>query len=266
MSGHGENTTPHASPKGGGPKKDDTKDGSTNDSGPKTPTGTEKGKKNITQIELTPVESLLFFNMVRFGSHEKIDWERVASYSNLKNAASARVRAHFVPDHQCSGYSSFLPFSQQVRFRQILKKHDLMDQAPETPRSQAQKRKAAPKPEESLEEDGDSSYNPSPVAPKASVRKRSARTGGGRAKRQKVDVKSEDGQDDEEAAADNVVVASASEPKTEPDTKPDMKSEAEIDTEIEAEAKPRTNANVSNSKSHNRLSHTRSTPSLTIIV
>lgn len=112
MSDHGENATPRASPKGGGPKKGDTKEGSTKDSGPKTPTGTEKGKKNITQIELTPVESLLFFNMVRFGSHEKIDWERVASFSNLKNAASARVRAHCVPSHQCSVCSSFLSFSQ----------------------------------------------------------------------------------------------------------------------------------------------------------
>lgn len=256
MSGNGESMTPpRASPKGGDPKKGDIKDGSTNDSGPKTPTSTEKGKKNITQIELTPVESLLFFNMVRFGSHEKIDWERVASYSNLKNAASARVRAHCVPSHQCSGYSSFLSFSQQVRFRQILKKHDLMDQAPETPRSQAQKRKVAPKSEESLEEDGDSSYNPSPVAAKASVRKRSARTGGGRAKRQKVDVKSEDDQDDEDAAADNVVVAHASAPKKEPDAKPDMESEADINTEIEAEAKTCTNANVGNSKSHSRSSH-----------
>ncbi|KAI7774693.1 hypothetical protein LA080_008000 [Diaporthe eres] len=96
MSDHGDNKTPRALPKGGGPKNGGTKNGITKDSGPKdsgpkTPTSAEKGKKNMTQIELTPIESLLFFNMVRFnGNHDKIDWNLVASHSNLKNAASAK--------------------------------------------------------------------------------------------------------------------------------------------------------------------------------
>lgn len=77
MSNHGSNTTPGASPKGGGPK---------------TPT-----KKNTAQIELTPIESLLFFNMIRFGNLQNINWDQVASHSNLKNAASARVFTHFNP-------------------------------------------------------------------------------------------------------------------------------------------------------------------------
>lgn len=108
---------------------------------------------------------------------------------------------------------------KQVRFRQILKKHDLMDQAPETPRSQAQKRKVAPK-SEGLDddEDGESSYNPSPIAAKASVRKRSSRAGGARTKKQKQGIKAEDEQDDEEAAADSVVLPPASAPKTDPET------------------------------------------------
>ncbi|KAG6360657.1 hypothetical protein INS49_011722 [Diaporthe citri] len=206
MSDNGDNKTPRALPKSGGPKKGGTKDGITKDSGPKTPTSAEKGRKNMTQIELTPIESLLFFNMVRFnGNHDKIDWNLVASHSNLKNAASAKVR-----------------------FRQILKKHDLMDQAPETPRSQAQKRKAAPK-SDGLDddEDGESSYNPSPVAAKASVRKRSARAGCGRGKRQKLGVKSEDEQDDEEAIADSIVGSPASAPKTDPETEiKDSKTES----------------------------------------
>lgn len=91
MSDNGDNATPRASLKGGGPKKGGTKDGSTKDGGPKTPTSAQKG--NMTQIELTPIESLLFFNMVRFGSYEKIKWDLVAAHSNLKNAASARVCA-----------------------------------------------------------------------------------------------------------------------------------------------------------------------------
>lgn len=94
-----------------------------------------------------------------------------------------------------------------------------MDHAPETPRSQALKRKAAPK-SEGLDddEDGESSYNPSPVAAKASVRKRPSRAGGARAKKQKLGVKSEDEQDDEEAVADSVVVPPASAPQTDPET------------------------------------------------
>lgn len=64
MSDNGDNKTPRALSKGGGPKKGGIKDGITKDSGPKTPPSAEKGKKNMTQIELTPIESLLFFNMV----------------------------------------------------------------------------------------------------------------------------------------------------------------------------------------------------------
>lgn len=104
--------------------------------------------------------------------------------------------------------------------------------APETPRSQAQKRKAAQKSKEMLDddEDGDSSYNPSPVAEKTSVRKRSAR-GGERAKKQKADVKAEDEQDTEESPANNVVVASAPAPKTEHDTESNMKPNPEAKIE-----------------------------------
>lgn len=50
MSDHGGNKTPRAS----------TKDGGTKD--PNTP------EKIITQIELTPIESLLFFNMGQYSS------------------------------------------------------------------------------------------------------------------------------------------------------------------------------------------------------
>lgn len=104
--------------------------------------------------------------------------------------------------------------------------------APETPRSQAQKRKAAQKPKEMLDddEDDDSSYNPSTVVEKTSVRKRSSR-GGERAKRQKVEAKTEDGQDDEEAPANNVVAASAPAPKTEHDTESNMKPNPEAKIE-----------------------------------
>lgn len=79
MAGHGDNTTSRASPDG-------------DCDGPKTPTKAEKvTDEKMTQIELTPIESLLFFNMVRFNNHENIDWNKVASNSNLKNAASAKV-------------------------------------------------------------------------------------------------------------------------------------------------------------------------------
>ncbi|KAJ4409963.1 hypothetical protein N0V82_009365 [Gnomoniopsis sp. IMI 355080] len=45
------------------------------------------------RIVLTPVESRLFFNIVRFNSDlSHVDWAQVASYSNLKNASSAKVR------------------------------------------------------------------------------------------------------------------------------------------------------------------------------
>ncbi|KAF3765960.1 hypothetical protein M406DRAFT_234566, partial [Cryphonectria parasitica EP155] len=41
----------------------------------------------------TPVESLLFFNIVRFNKDPSaVDWNEVAIHSNLKNAGSAKVR------------------------------------------------------------------------------------------------------------------------------------------------------------------------------
>lgn len=108
-----------------------------------------------------------------------------------------------------------------------------MDQAPETPRSQAQKRKAASKSEGLDDDDDESSYNPSPVAAKASVRKRPSRAGGGRAKKQKLAVKSEDEQDDEEAVAESVVVPPASEPKTDSETEiKESKTESEPSADI----------------------------------
>lgn len=104
-------TTPRASPENGDPQNvepnnggnmDGTHDGGPKDGGPKTPSSGEKGKKNMTQIELTPIESLLFFNMVRFnGNHDKIDWNMVAAHSNLKNAASARVCAWYISFRAC---------------------------------------------------------------------------------------------------------------------------------------------------------------------
>lgn len=137
-----------------------------------------------------------------------------------------------------------IPFvSKQVRFRQILKKHGLMELAPKTPQSQAQKRKAASKSKERPDDDDDggSSYHPSPVAAKASARKRSARASGGRAKMQKVDVQSKDDQDDddqedEEAVADGVVAAAASAPSAELDTEPNVETKTDAKTEIKAEA------------------------------
>ncbi|KAJ0125491.1 hypothetical protein J7T55_006840 [Diaporthe amygdali] len=223
-------TTPRASPENGDPQNvepnnggnmDGTHDGGPKDGGPKTPSSGEKGKKNMTQIELTPIESLLFFNMVRFnGNHDKIDWNMVAAHSNLKNAASARVR-----------------------FRQILKKHDLMDHAPETPRTQAQKRRAAKKPEEGdgEDDDGDSSYTPSLAIKKASARKRPARSGGGgRAKKQKAIVKAEDNEEEksEEVVAESVVVSTAPVRLAEPGNKVDKKPE--IEAKSKAESKPKT--------------------------
>lgn len=61
MPEHGGNATSSPSPRDG-----DSKDVGAKEGGPKTPTNTENGDKNMTQIELTPIESLLFFNMVRF--------------------------------------------------------------------------------------------------------------------------------------------------------------------------------------------------------
>ncbi|POS70607.1 hypothetical protein DHEL01_v211000 [Diaporthe helianthi] len=187
MPNHGGNTTPSPSSKDDGVKKVNAKGGikdSTKDGSPKTPTNVKNGKKRGTQIELTPIESLLFFNMVRFNG---------------------------------------------VRFRQILKKHGLMDQAPETPRSQAQKRKATMKSEENVDddEDVDSCYNPSAGNAKPGARKRSApRTAGSRTKRTKARLTPEQDQDDEDAVAQIVGAA------------PSPASTLNSKTEIKAEGKP----------------------------
>ncbi|KAG8160229.1 hypothetical protein KVR01_009765 [Diaporthe batatas] len=177
---HGGNITPSPSSKDDGINKGGTKDGS-----PKTPTNVKSDKKKLAQIELTPTESLLFFNMplTSLPLSASVDWAAVAVHSNLKNAASAK----------------------------ILKKHGLMDHAPETPRSQAQKRKAAMKSQESVdddEEDVDSSYNPGPGIANADGRKRSTvRAASSRAKRTKGRLRSEQDQDDKDVAVNSVGAA-----------------------------------------------------------
>lgn len=61
----GGKVTPSPSSKDDGIKKGGTKD-DTKDGRPKTPTNIKNDAKKLPQIELTPIESLLFFNMVRF--------------------------------------------------------------------------------------------------------------------------------------------------------------------------------------------------------
>lgn len=52
-----------------------------------------KPKEKLPKFEFTNVEGLMFFNIVRFHKDPTaIDWEQVAIHSNLKNAASAKVR------------------------------------------------------------------------------------------------------------------------------------------------------------------------------
>lgn len=54
--------------------------------------GTPKGSKKATGVELTAVEGLLFFNIIRFNKDTSaVDWDQVAIHSNLKNAASAKA-------------------------------------------------------------------------------------------------------------------------------------------------------------------------------
>ncbi|KUI59903.1 hypothetical protein VP1G_07127 [Cytospora mali] len=73
----------------------------------KTPKRNVCSKPTIS-LELSQVESRLFFNMIRFNSrHDQIDWEKVAEHCNLKNAITAKVR-----------------------FRQVLTKHGLEDLIP----------------------------------------------------------------------------------------------------------------------------------------
>lgn len=67
---------------------------------PKTETPKSNAKKG-GGIELTAVESLLFFNIVRFNKETSaVDWDKVALYSNLKNAASAKVN-RLLMEYQC---------------------------------------------------------------------------------------------------------------------------------------------------------------------
>lgn len=106
-----------------------------------------------------------------------------------------------------------------------------MAQAPETPRSQAQKRKALMKSAESQDddEDGDSSYKPNSGATKPGMRKRSApRATVSRAKKMKANLGSQHDQDDEQAVANSVVSAPAPAPKI--DTKNGIKAEPDSDT------------------------------------
>lgn len=83
MSGREESTPSGAQP---------SKEGKSNKKGdPKTTTPQTSSKKH-PGIELTAVESLLFFNIVRFNMDPgAVDWHQVALHSNLKNAASAKV-------------------------------------------------------------------------------------------------------------------------------------------------------------------------------
>lgn len=57
-----------------------------------TAAGTPKPIVKKGPIELTSVEGVLFFNIVRFSNDTaSVDWDQVAIHSNLKNAASAKV-------------------------------------------------------------------------------------------------------------------------------------------------------------------------------
>lgn len=80
---------------------DDSKFDSTKASNAKT-TENHGGKKAKLTFQLTEVESLLFFNIIRFNRRpEEVDWAKVAEHSDLKLK------------------------SVKVRFRQILNKHGL---------------------------------------------------------------------------------------------------------------------------------------------
>lgn len=91
MSDHDCNATPHTP---GNTRAGSTEDDNTKGDGPGTPKSGEDPEEITNQVGLTAIESLLFFNMVRFnGSQDNVDWDMVASHSNLKNAASAKVCA-----------------------------------------------------------------------------------------------------------------------------------------------------------------------------
>ncbi|KAK7747966.1 hypothetical protein SLS53_001218 [Cytospora paraplurivora] len=125
--------------------------------GPKTP---KRNKDRSLSFELNAVESLLFFNIIRFNPcHEQVDWEKVAHASGLKNVNTARVR-----------------------FRQVIKKYKLEDVAPATPRQIALKRKAADGDDHGEGDDGAPfSESKVPGAPRA----RPSRSGGRRKRNKK---------------------------------------------------------------------------------
>jgi hypothetical protein len=107
-----------------------------------------------------------------------------------------------------------------------------MAQAPTTLGSQAKKRKAVMKSEETLDddEDGDSSYKPSSGAEKPAVRKKSAPRAASRsAKRTKPSLQSEHDQHEEEAVVLDASNAPTPAPKT--DTKAEFKSEEKTKSE-----------------------------------
>lgn len=57
-----------------------------------SPKTSKCNKDKALSFELNAVESLLFFNIIRFNPcHDKVDWEKVAQASGLKNVSSARV-------------------------------------------------------------------------------------------------------------------------------------------------------------------------------
>ncbi|ROW12981.1 hypothetical protein VPNG_04730 [Cytospora leucostoma] len=133
--------------------------------GPKTP---KSNKDRALSFELNAVESLLFFNVIRFNPcHDKVDWEKVAHASGLKNVNSAKVR-----------------------FRQVIKKYKLEDVAPATPRQLASKRKAADGDDHGGDDGAPYSESNVPGAPRAAPcaapRARPSRSGG-RRKRSKKD-------------------------------------------------------------------------------
>lgn len=109
----------------------DVNGGSSNASAPQGDAhndNTPKPSYRKTGIELTPVESLLFFNIVRFNNDPTaVDWESVATHSNLKNAASAKVNPPPLSpvSHPIMALETHRFDCCQVRYRQIQKKYGL---------------------------------------------------------------------------------------------------------------------------------------------
>lgn len=152
-----------------------------NNSGtPKAPASKDnsfKSDKKKAGIELTAVESLLFFNIVRFNKDPAaVDWEQVAIFSNLKNAASAKVRC-FQIHLPCLSWrvsERRLIIPRQVRFRQIQKKYNLEGPTPSGSTSN-RKRKGVVEGPTAIDDDDDVEETPSHKAP---ARKRTSITAG----------------------------------------------------------------------------------------